>query len=242
MPFFTENFPTLSQIVVGGPLSLVWTWLCLAVAGRLKGRGMRTGYTRKVFHFLTFTTVVILQWQWGTPMVLVFGAMCSLLIFYVVFRGAGHPGYEALAREKDAPRRSYFVLLPWLTTLVGGVVANVWFGPMAIAGYLVTGMGDAIGEPAGTRFGRHPYRVWSLSAVRATRTLEGSLAVFMVSFLALVITGFLFPELTASPFWWLRMVVIAALSTLVEAITPHGWDNMTMQVIPVALVSLWLAG
>lgn len=82
--------------------------------------------------------------------------------------------------------------LPWLTTLVGGVVANVWFGPLAIAGYLVTGMGDAIGEPAGTRFGRHPYRVWSLSAVRATRTLEGILAVFMVSFLALVITGFLF--------------------------------------------------
>lgn len=38
------------------------------------------------------------------------------------------------------------------------------------------------------------------------------------------------------------MAVIAALSTLVEAITPHGWDNMTMQVIPVALVSLWLAG
>jgi len=38
------------------------------------------------------------------------------------------------------------------------------------------GWGDAVGEPVGTRFGRHPYRVPSLAGVPATRTLEGSLA------------------------------------------------------------------
>lgn len=121
------------------------------------------------------------------------------------------------------------------------MVANVWFGPLAIAGYLVTGMGDAIGEPAGTRFGRHPYRVWSLSAVKATRTLEGSLAVFLVSFLALWLTVLLFPGLGHNPLWLFRIAAIAVISAAVEAVTPHGWDNLTMQVIPTALVSLWLA-
>ncbi len=240
IPFFTDNFPSLQNVAIGVPFSLLWTVICLIIAGWLKSRGMRTGYTRKVFHFLIFITVVLLQWLWGTPVVLVFGTMCSLVVFYAVFRGAGNILYEAVAREKDEPRRSWFVILPWLTTLVGGVVTNVYFGPMAIAGYLVTGMGDAIGEPVGTRWGRHLYKVYSMSAVRATRSLEGSLAVFGVSLLALVITVLIFPWLGDSPYWFLKSVAIALLSTVTEALTPHGWDNLTMQVVPAALVTLWM--
>ncbi len=240
MPFFAENFPSLPTIVTGVPLSLAWAWLCLVIAGYLKRGGMRTGYTRKVFHFLIFTTVVFLQWLWGTAVVLVFGAMCSLVVFFAVMRGSGDLLYEALAREKDESRRSWFVILPWLTTLIGGVVTNVLFGSLAIVGYLVTGMGDAIGEPAGTRFGRHPYRVWSLSAVKASRTVEGSLAVFMVSLVALLLSVLIFPRLGEAPFWFLRLTGIALLSALVEAATPHGWDNATMQIIPTVLVNWWM--
>jgi len=163
-----------------------------------------------------------------------------LVVFYAVFRGPGNLLYEALAREKDEPRRSWFVILPWLTTLIGGVVSNVLFGPLAIAGYLVTGMGDAIGEPVGTRFGRHPYRVWSLSSVRAERTVEGSGAVFAVSLLALVLTVLLIPALKESFLWFPRVVGIALIAAVVEAITPHGWDNATMQLVPTALVYGWM--
>jgi len=240
MPFILENFPSLQTILVGVPLFLAWTWCCLLVAGRLKRRGMRTGYTRKIFHFLIFGTVVLLQWLWGTPSVLVFGAMCSLVVFYAVFRGPGDLLYEALAREADAPRRSWFVILPWLTTLVGGLLSNVLFSNLAIAGYLVTGMGDAIGEPVGVRFGRHPYKAWSLTAVRATRSLEGSLAVFLFSALALVISVLIFPVLGEVSYWFLRVVAIALIAALLEAFTPHGWDNATMQLIPTALVYWWM--
>ena len=240
MPFILENFPSLQTILVGVPLFLAWTWCCLLVAGRLKRRGMRTGYTRKIFHFLIFGTVVLLQWLWGTPSVLVFGAMCSLVVFYAVFRGPGDLLYEALAREADAPRRSWFVILPWLTTLVGGLLSNVLFSNLAIAGYLVTGMGDAIGEPVGVRFGRHPYKAWSLTGVRATRSLEGSLAVFLFSALALVISVLIFSVLGEVSYWFLRVVAIALIAALLEAFTPHGWDNATMQLIPTALVYWWM--
>jgi len=33
---------------------------------------------------------------------------------------------------------------------------------------------------------------------------------------------------------------IAAASAAVEAVSPHGWDNLTMQVLPSALVWAWL--
>ncbi len=150
--FFTDNFPSAKSILVMGPVYLAWCTVVLWFAGRMKQKGVKTGYTRKIFHFLIFSSVVILQWLLGTDAVLLFGAMCTLLVFYAVYRGDGHIFYEALAREKDAPRRRWFVLLPWLTTGIGGVAGNLFFGHLAIAGYLVTGLGDAIGEPAGTRF------------------------------------------------------------------------------------------
>jgi hypothetical protein len=37
-----------------------------------------------------------------------------------------------------------------------------------------------------------------------------------------------------------EVFVIAAASTLVEAVSPHGWDNPTMQIVPTALVWAWL--
>ena len=158
LEFFITNFPSWEAIAIGGPLGLAWSFAALWFAGRLKQRGTRTGYTRKVFHFLIFSTVAALQWRFGTPAVCLFGGMCTLAVFFAVWRGPGHMLYEAMAREKDEPHRTFFLLVPYFTTLVGGLVSNVLFGPIAVAGYLVTGLGDAIGEPAGNRFEAHSKR------------------------------------------------------------------------------------
>jgi hypothetical protein len=34
----------------------------------------------------------------------------------------------------------------------------------------------------------------------------------------------------------LNIILIAGAATLAEAISPHGWDNVTMQILPTALV------
>lgn len=238
--FFVDNVPSWKVIAIGGPLGLAWSFAVLWFAGRLKRNGIRTGYTRKVFHFLIFSTVAVLQWQFGTAAVCLFGGMCTLAVFFAVWRGPGNMLYEAMAREKDEPHRTFFILVPYFTTLVGGLVSNMLFGPLAVAGYLVTGLGDAIGEPAGTRFGKHHYRVRSLSSVPATRSLEGSAAVFIMSVVALALAACVSPLIVFTRFGILKLLVIAAASTLSEAISPHGWDNATMQVVPTALVWLWM--
>ena len=68
--------------------------------------------------------------------------------------GPGNPRYEALAREQDA-YRTYYIVIPFFATMIGGIASNVFFGPIAAIGYLVGGLGDAAGEPVGTRWGRH---------------------------------------------------------------------------------------
>ena len=237
--FFAENMPGARALVLGGPLSLVWAAGCLMLAGYLKMRcGWRTGFTRKLFHFLIFGSVVVVHLMWGTPGVCLFGAMTSVVIAYALFRGDGSLLYEAMAREKDAPWRTYYIVIAYLATLVGGLASNMLFPGAAVLGYLVVGVGDAIAEPVGTAFGRHPYRVPSLGGVSATRTLEGSLSVFLASLVVLVVFHAFIGNLSWSTFFILTG--IALLSTLVEAVSPHGSDNATMQLVPAWLGALWL--
>ena len=236
--FFRLNFPTWQAFCLYGPSGVLWSFTSLWFAGYMKKRGMKTGYTRKIFHFLTFFTVALLHWLAGTQAVLVFGASCSLVVFYAVWQGNGNHFYEALAREKDAPHRTWFILVPWFTTLLGGVLSNVFFSEVVLAGYLIAGVGDAVGEPAGARFGSHFYRVWSRSSVPAFRSIEGSAAVLLASGLMTLLAISVIPQPAFHPGWGFRVLGIAAASALVEAFSPHGWDNLTMQVVPAFLVQI----
>lgn len=228
-------------MALGGPTALVWAAACLMLAGFLKMRlRWKTGYTRKVFHFLIFGTVTAIHWIWGTPAVCLFGAMTTLVIAYALIRGEGHFMYEAMAREKDAPRRTHYIIVPYLATLIGGLASNIFFPRAALFGYLVAGLGDAIAEPVGTRFGRHQYRAPALRGVRAVRSLEGSSAIFIVSAMALIGCLALLPQFALTIHSMFIVLFIAAVSTIAEAVSPHGWDNTTMQVIPAILGTILL--
>jgi phytol kinase len=234
--FFVANFPSAKALLLGGPPALLWAVACLMVAGVLKTRRhWKTGYTRKVFHFLIFGSVVVVNWIWDTPGVCLFGAMTTLPIAYALLRGPGHFMYEAMAREKDAPKRTHYVVVPYFATLIGGLISNIFFPHTAVFGYLVAGLGDAIAEPVGTRFGKHQYHVPAIRGVRAVRSLEGSGSVLIVSALALAACIGLSPHFALSGGSLLVVVLIAVVSTVAEAVSPHGWDNAALQVIPALL-------
>jgi len=151
-------------------------------------------------------------------------------VFYAIWKDEGHLFFEAIAREKDAPRKAYFILAPYLATLAGGLLNNFLY-PEAIAifGYLVTGIGDAIAEPIGTKFGKHKYKVPTAKAVKSYRSLEGSAAVFIGSVCALVLATML-TGVAVLPLLHL-LILVAFIAMLTEAVSPHGWDNFTLQVV-----------
>jgi dolichol kinase len=82
--------------------------------------------------------------------------------------------------------------------------------------------------------------VRSLSSVPATRSLEGSVAVFVMSVIALLLATTLSPHITLAAFGTPKLLLIAAACAVVEAVSPHGWDNATMQIVPTALAWMWL--
>lgn len=211
-----------------------WGWL----AARLRARGMEVGYTRKVFHFGIFTSATAVHLAGGLGATNVFGAVVASVVLRSILLGPGDPLFEALGRPRDEPRRALFIVVPLVTTAVGGLLGALLFGPLAAVGYLVAGWGDAVGEPVGTRWGRHRYRVPSLAGVPATRSWEGSAAVVAVSVLAAWVT---LVGLGWAPGRALTAAAAVGLVTgVVEGVSPHGTDNLTVP-LAASLVP-WLLG
>jgi len=126
-----------------------------------------------------------------------------------------------------------FVIVPLITTAIGGIATNTFFPQVAYIGYLVCGWGDAVGEPVGSRWGKHPYRVPSLSGVPAERTLEGSTAVFVVGSIAAIIGMMTIGEPFTRALWIGAACGFAG--AVVEAISNHGLDNLTTQIAAAAV-------
>jgi len=213
--------------------------LCLLGSGLLAGwlklrRGLRTGDTRKLFHFSIFFLATFVHAGYGPAGVNLLGCLAAIYIGYCLWSGDGNPLYEALARESDHPRRSLHILIPFLATAAGGICSLSLFGEYALFGFAICGIADAIAEPIGIRLGRHRYRSLNLPGCKAShRSFEGSLAVFAAAFLTTV----LIQSTTLNPLAPLSLsdsllpaAAIAAGATLVEGLSPHGTDNFTIQV------------
>lgn len=258
-PVPDETAATLADTLVPplgtGAVALVGGLVLAGVLGRLAGgrrdAGVRVGYTRKMVHFGVFTVATFVHVAGALPLTNAFGAGVALRVLLCVVRGPDDPLYRAFARPADAPRERLFIVVPLLTTAVGGVAAALLTGPVAAVGYLVGGWGDAAGEPVGARWGSHRYRVPSLGGVRAERSLEGSAAVFVAgSIAALVALRLLDAGWGAGAGGWSASqggsLVGAALAAgaagaAAEAASPHGSDNLTVPVAA-ALAARWVLG
>jgi phytol kinase len=80
----------------------------------------------------------------------------------------------------------------------------------------------------GSRWGRHRYRVPSLAGVPAERSLEGSAAVFFAGTVAAGVALLLQETDAASPALGAAALGAGLAGAVVEAVSPHGTDNLTV--------------
>lgn len=231
MESISRYFPDSVDILVIVPLAIVFVYAVGRFASLCKDRySLKTNYSRKIFHFIIFTTAFYLGALFPIHRVAAFGAGAGVVVLLLVlFPEHKHLAsvYGALAREQDEPHRSYFLIIPFIATAIGGVTTGILFPAFYQVGYLVAGWGDAAGEPVGVRYGKHKYRVPTLSKTVCYRTIEGSIGVFGCSFIAAsIVLGSLGYGIETIPLAFSA----GLLATLVEAISPHGWDNFTTQV------------
>ena len=232
--------PGFKAVVLLAPGLLLYTAFIGWIVGWMRVvKEIRIPYTRKVFHFFIFTMAAGLQPAFGLSSVVLFGLIAGLSIWYAVLRGDGFPFYEAIARKTDAPHSKFFVMIPLLSTAVGGVAANLISIRFAPIGYLITGWGDAVAEPVGSRWGKHWYKVPGLDGIHVTRSFEGSFAILIIG----GIVAYFWCLLTGMPSMYALKTALlcASVGTLVEGVSNHGLDNFTIQAA-VTAAAVWLAG
>ncbi|MBP6047978.1 MAG: hypothetical protein KA526_00715 [Chitinophagales bacterium] len=232
--FFIDNFPSFKQLLLLFPISILWSLFSLYLAGICKQKWKwKTGYTRKLFHFLIFISAYFYQRYAGISAVFILGWSVTIVLIYAWIQNASNLFYEAIAREKDAPYRTKYIVFSYLATFLGGVLSNVFYGSYAIVGYVVTGIADAIAEPIGTRYGKHQYAVFSFDVKKKSyRSIEGSMAVFISSFIIMIVfQGISDFNVQCA----LLAFGIAMLCTLTEAFSPGGFDNFILQIVAAGL-------
>lgn len=237
-------FPSFDDWIIYLPAGLILGGIFGWLTGYLKDRyALKAGYSRKMFHFIIFTIAAIIGLYAGLQAVQVFGVAIGSLVLWAVRQGDKNPLFRAVARPTDAPHEKYYIVVPFLMTAAGGILSNILFGKLAVVGYAVTGWGDAVGEPVGTRWGKHRYKVPTLTGIDCYRSLEGSLAVFIASLAGAFIVLF-FGFHTSLYTGLIVALSVSMIATLVESITFHSLDNLTLQVAATtsALLTLKLLG
>lgn len=235
--FFYDNFPSVQLIKWFLPLGIIYSFIALYFSGWLKIQlNWKTGYSRKLLHFFIFIAAYFTQLVFGLAGVFILGWSVTAVLIYAVFKGDNNLLYEAIARESDAPHRTRYIVYSYSATFVGGVLSNLFFGYYAIVGYAITGIADALAEPIGVRFGKHKYKVFSLNHQDAFRTFEGSLSVFITTF---IICSLLLNDSSIRSLSIVQLFVVSISCTAVEALSPRGFDNALIQ-LTVAGLFYWM--
>jgi len=105
------------------------------------------------------------------------------------------------------------------------------------AGILPMAYGDSMASLVGERYGKTKYKL------TASRSLEGSAAMFSIGFVTVVVSlaffSAFYPLSTLN--WIIAAFAVAGVATLIEALSPKGSDNLTVPAVG-ALTLLLLTG
>ncbi|CAG8627096.1 10772_t:CDS:2 [Ambispora leptoticha] len=196
--------------------------------------------TRKIIHlgagtYMLATLYLFEQWQWTVFL------MGSFVVLNAIFWRMRI--FKAMDTQQATPGTVYFAfscafLLGWFHQgWEDGFPRGREY--IAIAGIMAMTYGDAFAAIIGKRYGKHEYQVIGDGDNR--RTLEGSQANFIASFLAVSITWMIMSPPELNNYWDIIFgsIIAAVASTAFEAISPRGTDNLTVP-IGVSFTLSWL--
>jgi phytol kinase len=188
-------------------------------------------FTRKFIH------IGVGMWVIGT--VLLFETWYLALIppaTFVVINAVSYIRGTFKAMESEERERLGTIFFP---IAFGAVVYYFWCQPvLMVASMMPLTWGDAMAGILGGRYGHYHYTIG-----KQTRSLEGSIAMLFWSWVTTSLALFVMPYLMGKPLidWMLALIyggVVALVSTLVEAWSPWGIDNLTIPAAAALMLNL----
>jgi phytol kinase len=211
-------------------ISFVYVFAAIGIAeGLRKAFKWPAEFTRKFIH------IAVGMWSVGTALLFtdkwlaIIPPASFVVLNYISYRRNTFAAMET--GDKSNLGTVYFPIAFVAVILLTFDVSKA----MMVAALMPLTWGDAFAAIIGRRWGRRQY-----SIAGATRSLEGSLAMFAFSFVSVLLVFLWMGPLGGADVLWAGVfaLVTAAAATLVEAISVRGLDNLLVPAV--SLVSLWL--
>jgi phytol kinase len=192
-------------------------------------RGYGAGFTRKVIHIGVGMMSWIIPFLFTSPWPFVFACGVFVVINLIDWR------YGLISAMQSSSRSNLgTVYFP----LAAAVVALVFWEqpPLLVAALMPLTWGDGLAPVIGAAYGKRFYRVHT-----STRTLEGSAGFFVAGFVFTWLALWLMPgmpDITPAGAV-LPALVIMAVTTLIEAVSIWGLDNLAVTAAAIVILSVW---
>ncbi|MFX1483463.1 MAG: diacylglycerol/polyprenol kinase family protein [Promethearchaeota archaeon] len=206
-----------------------------------KKRGWGSETTRRIVHLFAgaaIWTVPYYPHPWVATLVGLTFVIMLLLANTDRFSGF----FASMARPEDLEHNSvrgplWYAVSITILTGIFTFTGNYTYYFIAAAAIQIMMFGDGMSAPIGMRYGSNSRRV----IFGSTRSIPGTLAVFVFGFLGALLAFWWFGIVSVQVFisggsiLWLEMVLLAGLGALtgsiVELVSPKGTDNITLPMI-----------
>lgn len=192
-------------------------------------RGYSTDFTRKVVHIGVGMLSWFLPFLFTSPWPFVLASGVFVVINYLDWR---YGFFLAMAsKDRNNLGTVYF-------PIAAAVVAILFWDnpPLMVAALMPLTWGDGMAPVVGRAYGRHAYTVFG-----HTRTLQGSLGFFVSGLLFTWLALWLMPGTPAiTPLMAIPVaLVISLLTSLTEAVSIGGLDNLSITAVAILILKLW---
>lgn len=197
---------------------------------------------RKTLHIILIGSIFVWTYAFKTWWLTATAAVVFIAtVFPILVFAERRPDYSELLteRKRGEIKRSLVVVFSMFAVLI--CICWGWLGQkyLVIASVLAWGPGDAAAALVGKRFGR---RYIEGRLVEGRKSLEGTLAMFVVSFVSVLLVLLAYGSVK-----WYGCVLIAAVTaavcTVVELYTKGGMDTLACPIAAAAVmipfIHLW---
>jgi phytol kinase len=211
-------------------IAFAYIFVMIGLAEALRRwRGYGSGFTRKVIHIGVGMLSWLIPFLFTSPWPFVFACAVFMVINLIDWR------YGLIGSMKSSSRSNLgTVYFP----LAAAVVALVFWDqpPLLVAALMPLTWGDGLAPVIGAAYGRRFYRIHT-----STRTLEGSAGFFVAGFIFTWLALWVMPgtpEITPIAAL-LPSLVIMLVTTLIEAVSIWGLDNLTVTAAAILILNFW---
>lgn len=181
---------------------------------------------RKMLHLILLLSLPIFLYAFPTWRLSALAAIgFAMAVYPILAFGERFDGYaELLIQRKDGEIKQSMVLVFLMFAVIISICWG-WLGDRVLAAACIYawGFGDGAAALVGKRFGRHYLQG---RMIEGRKSLEGTMAMFIVSFVSV----FLIMILRGGLSWqhcFIIAIITAAVSALVELFTLGGFDTFT---------------